>query len=159
MDYKIKNNKFNKFNSANDFSSINKISKQKTTINKVNIDTLEKQIIAVILQHKELLEDDELSNNVIARFLQRNQTLLNQMLIEESKDKIETFCNRYKVDNTANIETNFKTIISNLSIAWEIQYINNSNLPSSIKKTELKKVLERKKKSLNRTMDSYLQKN
>ena len=154
MDYKIKNNKFNKFNSANNFNSINRISKQKTTINKVNIDTLEKQIIAVILQHKELLEDDELSNNVIARFLQRNQTLLNQMLIEESKDKIETFCNRYKVDNTANIETNFKTIISNLSIAWEIQYINNSNLPSTIKKTELKKVLERKKKNLKQIIET-----
>ena len=75
------------------------------------------------------------------------------MLIEESKDKIETFCNRYKVDNTANIETNFKTIISNLSIAWEIQYINNSNLPSTIKKTELKKVLERKKKRLRQIIN------
>ena len=144
MDYQIKNNKFNKFNSVND-NNINKTSRQKTTINKVNIDTLEKQIIAVVLQHKELLEDDYLSNNVIARFSQKNQTLLNQMLIEDDNNKIQTFCDRYKVNKNVNIETNFKTIIDNLSIAWEIQYINNSNLPSVIKKAEVRKLLDRKR--------------
>ena len=121
-------------------------SKAKTTINKINIDTLEKQIIAVVLQHKDLLEDDALSNNIIARFSQRNQTLLNQMLIEEDNNKITTFCERYAVKNAVNTDTNHKNIVDNLSISWEIQYINRSNLPPVIKRAEVRKVLDKKRK-------------
>ena len=121
-------------------------SKVKTTINKINIDTLEKQIIAVVLQHKDLLEDDALSNNIISRFSQRNQTLLNQMLIEEDGEKINTFCERYVVKNAVNTDTNYENIVDNLSISWEIQYINRSNLPPVIKRAEVRKVLDKKRK-------------
>ena len=132
-------------------------SKAKTTINKVNIDTLEKQIISVVLQHKDLLEDDTLSNNIIARFSQRNQTLLNQMLIEENQDKIYAFCERYVVRNAGNTDTNadinYKDIVDNLSITWEIQYINRSNLPPAIKQAEVRKVLERKRERLRQIIN------
>ena len=144
--YNIKNKKNSiKKNTFNDNKKY-----QIPSINKDSLDFLEKKIIALLLSSKELFEEIEESDDMLSRFLPKNQQLLKN-LIEKNEVLKTNFCKKYFPEDVyqaitqASIDFNkYKTIFNNIKIQWELTKIETSDLPPEIKMEERKKILKKK---------------
>lgn len=102
-----------------------------------NVDTLEKNIIAYLLNKSELLEDFDINENVICRFGEKNRELLNTLL-EDKEENQAVFCRRYGTDES------IEGLIAKLKMAA----LNSSKLPEKVKANEKRKLIEERKKAL-----------
>lgn len=102
-----------------------------------NVDTLEKNIIACLLNNKELLEDFDINENVICRFGEKNRELLNTLL-EDKEENQAVFCSRYET-----VED-----IDGLVAKLKMAALNSSKLPEKVKANEKRKLIEERKKAL-----------
>ena len=102
-----------------------------------NVDTLEKNIIAHLLNKRELLEDFDINENVICRLGEKNRELLNTLL-EDKEENQEVFCSRYETAES----------IDGLVAKLKMAALNNSKLPEKVKANEKRKLIEERKKAL-----------
>ena len=119
----------------------------KPTINDVGMDFIEKRIIALLLQNKDLQDDIDIDENIVAKLSQKNQKLLAE-LNGKSEEQQQTFSKKY-IDDAIIFQDNVKNILNNLTIQWELKKIEISDLPIDIKSEERKKILEKKKRLLH----------
>lgn len=105
--------------------------------NQNNVDTLEKNIVACLLNNRALLEDFDINENVICRFGEKNRELLNTLL-EDKEENQAVFCSRYVTDEG----------IDGLVAKLKMAALNSSKLPEKVKANEKRKLIEERKKAL-----------
>ena len=120
-----------------------------------SLDYTEKRILAVLIQLSALQDDSEIQENIVPRFLQKNQDLLINMQ-EKNDEQKNIFCDHYLNDIPAVERSNInmmRNVLNNLLIQWELTHLEGSNLPMEVKNEERKKILAKKKKILHQLDD------
>lgn len=119
-------------------------------INDVGLDYIEKRIVAFLTKNKDLQDDFDVDENIVAKLSQKNQKLLTE-LSQKSEEQQCDFIQKYINETEKKIENNNnnKAILDNLTIQWELKKIEVSKLPFDVKNEERKKILEKKKKLLH----------
>ena len=124
-----------------------------TSLKTTNINDKERRILAFLFLNRDFLINDELNENIIPKFIKRNQKIFEDIAtfdFENDSNGGEIIGSNY-IEDIKKIQTNsaVEDIFKNLIIGWELEYLKTSNIPENIKQKERKKILEKKENMLS----------
>jgi len=140
--------KFKKNNYAQNFNNKHNMTLNQNKIpNTLNVEFIEKKIIAVLLKDKNLQNNCDIDENIIQHLTIKSQELLKKLNNESDKER-QKFCDQifkeFKEINTKKT-SDIVLELKNLIIQLELLKVKNSNLTECDKKKEYKKILAKKK--------------
>ncbi len=129
------------------FKKVNEVSPSKND----SLDFLEKQILSVLLTDDFLKKDEYFIENILTKLSKKNQNLFYK-LQQENEGIRRSFIGRFSVNNNGLYNQNR---IDDFLFALEIKKVEVSNLPQSIKTSEIQKLLDKKKEVILKSFKGY----
>ncbi|MBQ7552422.1 MAG: DNA primase [Rickettsiales bacterium] len=117
----------------------------KINTSKLNIDIIEKQIVACILNKQELMDNEDFIDNVLMKMNKKNRNIIDDL--PNDKDRCEIFLQKYlpNINNDEIVE-----LFNSLLLVHKSFLVSKANIGDAVKDAEKRKIIEKKKKMLEK---------
>ena len=117
----------------------------KINTSKLNIDIIEKQIVACILKKQELMDNEDFIDNVLIKMNKKNRNIIDDL--PNDKDRCEFFLQKYlpNINNDEIVE-----LFNSLLLVHKSFLVSKANIGDAVKDAEKRKIIEKKKKMLDK---------
>ena len=117
----------------------------KINTSKLNIDIIEKQIVACILNKQELMDNEDFIDNVLMKMNKKNRNIIDDLT--NDKDRCEIFLQKYlpNINNDEIVE-----LFNSLLLVHKSFLVSKANIGDAVKDAEKRKIIEKKKKMLEK---------
>ena len=117
----------------------------KINTSKLNIDIIEKQIVACILKKQELMDNEDFIDNVLMKMNKKNRNIIDDL--PNDKDRCEIFLQKYlpNINNDEIVE-----LFNSLLLVHKSFLVSRANIGDAVKDAEKRKIIEKKKKMLEK---------
>ena len=117
----------------------------KINTSKLNIDIIEKQIVACILNKQELMDNEDFIDNVLMKMNKKNRNIIDDL--PNDKDRCEIFLQKYlpNINNDEIVE-----LFNSLLLVHKSFLVSRANIGDAVKDAEKRKIIEKKKKMLEK---------
>lgn len=114
---------------------------------KLNIDIIEKQIVACILKKPELMENEDFVANILEKIDNKNRKIMDEILNNASDERKDSFLQKYlsKIDDNYIVE-----LFSSLLLLHKSFVVAKADIGDNVKEAEKRKIIEKKKKMLEK---------
>ena len=106
---------------------------------------IEKQIVACILNKQELMDNEDFIDNVLMKMNKKNRNIIDDL--PNDKDRCEIFLQKYlpNINNDEIVE-----LFNSLLLVHKSFLVSKANIGDAVKDAEKRKIIEKKKKMLEK---------
>ena len=117
----------------------------KINISKLNIDIIEKRIVACILKKHELMDNEDFIDNVLININKKNRDIIDNL--SNDNGRYDAYLQKY----LPNIKDNdVSGLFNSLLLLHKSFLVSKANISETIKNAEKRKIIEKKKKMLEK---------